>query len=82
MEDLIGFINANKNRLKILEILESKGATESIRVAKIARLIPSAVDNLLEGLELNGLVQKTADGKVELTAEGKSVLDVIRALSA
>ena len=82
MEDLIGFINANKNRLKILEILESKGAAESTRVAKIARLIPSAVDNLLEGLEANGLVQKTADNKVELTAEGKSALDVIRALSA
>jgi Mn-dependent DtxR family transcriptional regulator len=87
MEDLIGFINANKNRLKILEILESKGAADSKRVAKIARLIPSAVDNLLEGTQSDGLiqkglVQKTADGKVELTAGGKSALDTIRVMSA
>jgi len=82
MEDAIGFINANKNRLKILEILESKGAAESKRVAKVARLIPSAVDSLLEGMESGGLVQKTADGKVDLTAEGKSALDMIRSLKA
>jgi Mn-dependent DtxR family transcriptional regulator len=82
MEDLIGFINANKNRLKILEILESKGAAEPARVAKIARLIPSAVDNLLEGMQVHGLVQKAADDKVELTAEGKAALDTIRSLKA
>lgn len=80
MEELAGFVNGNVNRRKVLEILESKGATDPQRIAKIARLIPSAVDKIIEELETNGLVQKTSDGKIDLTEEGKVITDYIRAL--
>ncbi|WNY28116.1 hypothetical protein MmiEs2_02980 [Methanimicrococcus stummii] len=80
MEELAGFVNGSVNRRKVLEILESKGATEPKRVAKIARLIPSATNKILQELEENGLVQKTADGKVELSADGKIIIDYTRAL--
>lgn len=80
MEELIGFVNGSVNRRKILEILESKGATEPQRVAKIARLIPTATDSILKDLEENGLVQKTEDGKIELTADGKTVIGYTRTI--
>ncbi|WNY23457.1 hypothetical protein MmiHf6_07640 [Methanimicrococcus hongohii] len=80
MEELAGFVNGSVNRRKVLEILESKGATEPKRIAKIARLIPSAVDKIIAELEENKLVQKTDDGKIELTADGKTIIDYTRAL--
>lgn len=79
MEELIGFVNGNVNRRKVLEIIGSKGPNEAQRIAKIARLIPSATDQLLGDLEAKGLVQKT-DGKYELTEQGKAVADVIRTI--
>lgn len=80
MEELAGFVNGSVNRRKIMEILESKGATEPQRIAKIARIIPSATDKIIEELESNGLIQKTSDGKIELTADGKVIIDYTRAL--
>jgi len=62
-----------------LEILESKGANDAPRIAKIARLIPSATDQILRDLESRGLVQKAGD-KFELTDTGKAVADVIRTI--
>jgi len=79
MEELIGFVNGSVNRRKILEILQSKGPTESQRIAKIARLIPSATAKILEELEANGLVQQNGT-KTELTEEGKVIIDLTRAL--
>jgi len=77
MEELIGFVNGSVNRRKILEILVSKGANDLQRIAKIARLIPSATDQILKDLESRGLVQKDGD-KFELTDTGKAVADVVR----
>ncbi|MDV0444885.1 hypothetical protein MmiAt1_04310 [Methanimicrococcus sp. At1] len=80
MEELAGFVNGNVNRRKVLEILESKGASDPQRIAKIARLIPAATGKIIEELEASGLVQKTEDGKIDLTADGKIIIDYIRAL--
>lgn len=80
MEERAGFVNGSVNRRKVLEILESKGATDPQRIAKIARLIPSATDKIIKELEENGLVQKTDGGKIELTADGKVIIDYTRAL--
>lgn len=79
MEELIGFVNGSVNRRKILEILLSKGANDAQRVAKIARLIPSATEQILRDLESKGLVQKNGE-KFELTDQGKAVADVIRTI--
>jgi len=79
MEELIGFVNGSVNRRKILEIMVSKGANDLPRIAKIARLIPSATDQILRDLESRGLVQKDGD-KFELTDSGKAVADIIRTI--
>ncbi|MCL2550083.1 MAG: transcriptional regulator [Methanimicrococcus sp.] len=79
MEELIGFVNGSVNRRKILEILESKGRNDAQRIAKIARLIPSATEQILRDLESRGLVQKDGE-KFELTDQGKAVADVIRTI--
>ena len=79
MEEITGFVNGNVNRRKILEILDSKGETEAVRVAKIARIIPSAAAQILEELSARNLVQKNGD-KYSLTDEGKTVIGFIRAL--
>ncbi|MDY0266464.1 MAG: transcriptional regulator [Methanimicrococcus sp.] len=80
MEETAGFVNGSINRRKIMEILDSKGATDSKRIAKIARLIPSATDKIIEELETADLIQKTNDGKIELTESGKIVIKYVRAL--
>lgn len=80
MEELTGFVNGNVNRRKVLEILQSKGATDPKRIAKIARLIPAATNQIIAELETNGLIQRTEDGKIELTETGKVIIDFTRAL--
>lgn len=80
MEELAGFVNGSVNRRKVLEILESKGPTDPQRIAKIARLIPSAIDKMIEELAANGLVQQTEDGKAALTEAGKTAIDYTRGL--
>lgn len=80
MEELTGFVNGNVNRRKVLEILQSKGATEPKRIAKIARLIPAATNQIIAELEANGLVQKADGEKIELTETGKVIIDFTRAL--
>ena len=79
MEELAGFVNGNVNRRKILEILESKGATNAGKISKVARIIPPMTDKILEELLSYHLVQKDGD-QYTLTTEGKAVVDFIRAL--
>ena len=79
MEEIAGFVNGSVNRRKILEILESKGETDTARISKIARLIPSATAQILEDLSSRNLVQKNGD-KYSLTDDGKIIVDYIRAL--
>ena len=79
MEEIIGFVNGNANRRKILEILDSKKEADSVRIAKIARIIPSAAAQILTDLSARNLVQKNGD-KYGLTDDGKIVIGFIRAL--
>ena len=79
MEEIAGFVNGNVNRRKILEILDSKGDADAVRIAKIARIIPAAATQILTDLSARNLVQKNGD-KYGLTDEGKTVIGFIRAL--
>ncbi|MCL2863074.1 MAG: transcriptional regulator [Methanimicrococcus sp.] len=79
MEELIGFVNGGVNRRKILDILASQGANDAQRIAKIARLIPSATATILRDLESRELVKKDGD-KFELTEQGKAVAEMTRTL--
>ena len=38
MEELIGFVMGNKHRIKVLEIIESKGPQPAEKIAKFGRL--------------------------------------------
>ncbi|MDV0447470.1 hypothetical protein MsAg5_13690 [Methanosarcinaceae archaeon Ag5] len=79
MEEIAGFVNGNKMRKNVLEILNSKGAMDSKRIAKTLRCIPATMDKVISEMEENGLIAKT-DDKYDLTPEGKAVMNFIHSV--
>lgn len=79
-EDILGFINGNVMRQKILEVLDAPRAPmDAQRIGKTLRFAPLIVNRTLRELEARGLI--AGDGRFfSLTAEGKEVLSFIRLL--
>ncbi|WNY26807.1 transcriptional regulator [Methanolapillus ohkumae] len=80
MEETAGFINGNKLRRHILEVLNSKGAMDAKRIAKTLRCIPATTDKTIAEVEAAGLIFKNGDGKYDLTPDGKYAVDFIRSV--
>jgi predicted transcriptional regulator len=58
MNELIGFVNGNSIRQKVLSLLSSKGEMEGKRIAKTLRVVYPTVARTLEELEEKELVTK------------------------
>jgi len=77
MEELIGFISSNNRFIKIMNLLESKGAIDSNTIIKNTR-IPGIDKNLKELVKKNLIYQK--DDKYDLTELGEKVTRKLRAI--
>ena len=58
MNELIGFVNGNKVRQKVLSLLASKGEMEGKRISKTLRVVYPTIAKTLEELEEKDLVAK------------------------
>jgi predicted transcriptional regulator len=58
MNDLIGFVNGNSIRQKVLSLLASKGEMEGKRVSKTLRVVYPTIAKTLEELEEKDLIAK------------------------
>jgi DNA-binding MarR family transcriptional regulator len=68
------------SRTKVIGLIGHRGPTHQREIATIFDIAPRTVTELVDGLERDGLVQRTADPDdrraryVDLTAEGREVL--------
>jgi predicted transcriptional regulator len=58
MNELVGFVNANSVRQKVLSLLSSKGEMEGERIAKTLRVVYPTIAKTLEELEEKELIVK------------------------
>ncbi|AKB30116.1 Mn-dependent transcriptional regulator [Methanosarcina siciliae C2J] len=58
MNELIGFVNGNSVRQKVLSLLSSKGEMEGKRISKTLRVVYPTIAKTLEELEEKKLIAK------------------------
>ncbi|WP_410507819.1 helix-turn-helix domain-containing protein [Methanosarcina hadiensis] len=58
MNELVGFVNGNSVRQKVLSLLASKGEMEGKRISKTLRVVYPTIAKTLEELEEKDLVAK------------------------
>lgn len=72
MDELIGFVLGNKQREKVIQVLEARGSMTSRKMAKLGRLSDSSVERVLKEMEEKGLV-KDGNDNWSLTEMGAQV---------
>ena len=77
MNELIGFVNGNSIRQKVLSLLSSKGEMEGKRIAKTLRVVYPTVARTLEELEEKELVTKKEE-LYSLTETGVKIEKMIQ----
>jgi predicted transcriptional regulator len=58
VNELIGFVNGNSVRQKVLSLLASKGEMEGKRISKTLRVVYPTIAKTLEELEEKNLISK------------------------
>jgi predicted transcriptional regulator len=76
MNELIGFVNGNNVRQKVLSLLSSKGEMDGKRIAKTLRVVYPTIAKTLEELEEKELITKK-DETYSLTETGTKVEKMI-----
>ena len=61
MNELIGFVNGNNVRQKVLSLLASKGEMEGKRISKTLRIVHLTIAKTLEELEEKELIAKKGE---------------------
>ena len=77
LNDLIGFVNGNSIRQKVLSLLSSKGKMEGKRISKTLRVAYPTVTKTLEELDQKELITKKAE-MYSLTESGVKVEKMIQ----
>jgi len=77
MNELIGFVNGNNVRQKVLSLLSSKGEMEGKRIAKTLRVVYPTIAKTLEELEEKELITKKEE-MYSLTETGVKVEKMIQ----
>ncbi|HII07735.1 MAG TPA: MarR family transcriptional regulator [Methanotrichaceae archaeon] len=72
MEEMIGFVMGNKQRIRVMEVIESKGPQPATKIAKFSHLTAPAVGRVLEEVSEKGLI-KEAEGAWDFTDLGIEV---------
>jgi predicted transcriptional regulator len=77
MNELVGFVNGNNLRQKVLSLLSSKGEMDGQRIAKTLRAVYPTIAKTLEELEEKELITKK-DEMYSLTETGIKVENMIQ----
>ncbi len=77
MNELVGFVNGNNVRQKVLSLLSSKGKMEEKRISKTLRVVYPTIAKTLKELEDKELIAKK-EGMYFLTETGVKVEKMIQ----
>lgn len=77
MNELIGFVNGNSVRQKVLSLLASKGEMEGKRISKTLRVVYPTIAKTLEELEEKDLVSKKEE-HYSLTETGTRIEKMVQ----
>ena len=77
MNELIGFVNGNNVRQKVLSLLSSKGEMDGKRISKTLRAVYPTIAKTLEELEEKELITKKEE-MYSLTETGIKVENMIQ----
>ncbi len=77
MNELVGFVNGNNVRQKVLSLLSSKGKMEEKRISKTLRIVSPTIAKTLQELEEKELIAKK-DEMYFLTETGAKVEKMIQ----
>jgi predicted transcriptional regulator len=77
MNELVGFVNGNNVRQKVLSLLSSKGKMEEKRISKTLRVVYPTIVKTLKELEDKELIAKK-EGMYFLTETGVKVEKMIQ----
>jgi predicted transcriptional regulator len=77
LNELIGFVNGNNTRQKVLSLLSSKGEMEGKRISKTLRVAHPTIERTLEELKQKELITKK-DEIYSLTESGAKVEKMIQ----
>lgn len=77
MNELVGFVNENNVRQKVLSLLSSKGKMEEKRISKTLRVVSPTISKTLQELEEKELIAKK-DEMYFLTETGVKVEKMIQ----
>jgi len=72
MEEMIGFVMGNKQRIRVMEVIESKGPQPASKIAKFSHLTAPVVGKVLEDVAGKGII-KEKDGVWNFTDLGIEV---------
>ena len=61
MNELVGFVNGNNVRQKVLSLLSSKGKMEEKRISKTLRIVSPTIAKTLQELEEKELIAKNEE---------------------
>ncbi|MGB9929935.1 MAG: winged helix-turn-helix domain-containing protein [Methanosarcina sp.] len=77
MNELIGFVNGNNVRQKVLSLLSSKGEMDGKRISKTLRIVYPTIAKTLEELEEKALITKKEE-MYSLTETGVKIERMIQ----
>ena len=77
MNELVGFVNGNNVRQKVLSLLSSKGKMEEKRISKTLRVVSPTISKTLQELEEKELIAKKEE-MYSLTETGVKVEKMIQ----
>ena len=76
MEELIGHITSNPNKIKVLDVLSKKSA--DIRVlSKTTRIPLKMLERIIEELEADGVIEEE-NGQLRITEKGFKAITSLR----
>ncbi|MCQ1534282.1 transcriptional regulator [Methanosarcina sp. KYL-1] len=77
MNELVGFVNGNNARQKVLSLLASKGEMEGKRIAKTLRIVDLSMEKTLGELEEKELIAKKEE-MYSLTETGVKIEKIVQ----
>jgi len=69
MEEMMGFVMGNKQRIRVMEVIESKGPQSAAKIAKFSHLTAPVTGRVLEEVAGKGLIKEN-DGVWNFTDLG------------
>ncbi|RLI85178.1 MAG: hypothetical protein DRO98_07410 [Archaeoglobales archaeon] len=76
MEELIGHITSNPNKIKVLEVLNKKNSDVKA-LSKATRIPPKMLERIIKELKADGVIEEK-NGQLRITEKGFKAITSLR----